>query len=125
MATNTNEINALLGKGSEFEGKLSFEGTVRIDGQFKGEIFSDDVLIVGEGAKVEAEVKVNQVIVYGSVQGNVYAPGGVKLHAPARLTGSISTKSLTIDEGVIFDGSCHMENSRNTASNTSIDDSKD
>lgn len=109
MATNTNEINALLGKGSEFEGKLTFEGTVRIDGRFKGEIFSDDVLIVGEGAEVEAEIKVNRVIVYGSVHGNVVSPGGVNLHAPARLLGSISTRSLTIEEGVIFDGSCTMQ----------------
>lgn len=109
MATNTNEINALLGKGSEFEGKLTFEGTVRIDGHFKGEIFSDDVLIVGEGAEVEAEIKVNRVIVYGSVHGNVISPGGINLHAPARLLGSIATRSLTIEEGVIFDGSCTMQ----------------
>ncbi len=111
MASNsTAEINALLGKGSEFEGKLTFEGTVRIDGRFSGEIFSNDVLIVGEGAEIEAEIKVNRVVVYGSVHGNVVAPGGVNLHAPARLVGSITTRSLTIDEGVVFDGSCHMDN---------------
>ena len=116
MASNTNEINALLGKGSEFEGKLTFEGTVRIDGRFIGEVFSDDVLIVGEGAEVEAEIKVNRVIVYGNVRGNVTAPGGLNLHAPARLAGSISTRSLTIDEGVVFEGSCHMESDRPAAS---------
>lgn len=109
MASNTNEINALLGKGSEFEGKLTFEGTVRIDGIFKGEIFSNDVLIVGEGASVDAEIKVSRVVVYGNVNGNVEAPGGVNLHAPARLVGSITTRSLTIDEGVLFEGRCSME----------------
>ncbi len=109
MASNTTEINALLGKGSEFEGKLTFEGTVRIDGKFKGEIFSDDVLIIGEGAEVEAEIKVNRVVVYGHVRGNVTAPGGVSLHAPAKLNGSIATRSLKIDEGVIFEGACHMD----------------
>jgi len=76
---------------------------------FKGEIFSDDVLIVGEGAEVEAEIKVNRVIVYGSVHGNVISPGGINLHAPAKLQGSIATRSLTIEEGVIFDGSCTMQ----------------
>ena len=50
------EVTTLLGRGSEFEGKLSFEGTVRIDGKLAGEIFSDDVLIVGEGAEVSAEI---------------------------------------------------------------------
>ena len=58
MSQKPGEINALLGKGSEFEGKLLFEGTVRIDGKFKGEIKSSDTLIVGEGAKVEAEISV-------------------------------------------------------------------
>lgn len=111
---NTSEINALLGKGSEFEGKLTFEGTVRIDGKFHGEIFSDDVLIVGEGAQVEAEIKVSRVIIYGNVKGNLVAPGGVNLHAPAKLSGSITTKALTIDEGVIFEGTCHMD-SKNEA----------
>ncbi len=109
MASNTSEINALLGKGSQFEGKLTFEGTVRIDGRFKGEIISDDVLIVGEGADVEAEIKVNRVVVYGTIRGNIKAPGGVNLHAPAKMTGSLETRSLTIDEGVLFEGSCHMD----------------
>lgn len=109
MASTTNEINALLGKGSEFEGKLHFEGTVRIDGRFKGEIKSDDVLIIGEGAEVEAEICVAKVIVYGGLNGNIEAAGSVNLHAPACVYGSITTKSLTIDEGVTFDGSCHMK----------------
>ena len=51
------EITALLGRGTHFEGKLAFEGRVRIDGSFKGEIKSADVLIVGEGAEIEAEIQ--------------------------------------------------------------------
>src|SRR5262245_44269013 len=46
------DLNALLGRGSEFEGKLTFEGTVRIDGKFTGTIVTNDVLVVGEGAKI-------------------------------------------------------------------------
>src|SRR5262249_38039135 len=55
------EINTLLGKGSEFEGKLTFEGTVRVDGRIAGEIFSDDVLVVGEGAEVHAEIDIGEI----------------------------------------------------------------
>src|SRR3954449_12790804 len=55
-AAATKDVTTLLGRGSEFEGKLSFEATVRIDGKLTGEIFSDDVLIVGEGAEVKAEI---------------------------------------------------------------------
>src|SRR6266487_1963986 len=103
------EINTLLGKGSEFEGKLTFEGTVRVDGKLSGEIFSDDVLVVGEGATVSAEIDVGVIIVEGSVNGNIRAKRAVELHAPARVRGNIETPSLYIDKGVIFEGHCKME----------------
>ncbi len=105
------EINTLLGKGSEFEGKLTFEGTVRVDGKLSGEIFSDDVLVVGEGATVSAEIDVGVIIVEGNVTGNIRAKRAVELHAPARVKGNIETPSLYIDKGVIFEGACKMETS--------------
>ncbi len=102
------EINALLGKGSEFEGKLTFEGTVRIDGRFVGEILSDGRLIVGEGADVQAEIRVGSVEVYGDVTGNIFANEGVELYAPAALRGNITSPALHIDKGVFFEGACQM-----------------
>ena len=104
------EINTLLGKGSTFDGKLTFEGTVRIDGRLSGEIFSDDVLVVGEGAEVKAKIEVGTLIVEGRVEGNIRATQLVELHAPARVRGNIETPSLFIDKGVIFEGNCKMEN---------------
>src|SRR5215831_1845314 len=105
----TGEINTLLGRGAEFEGKLTFEGTVRIDGKLRGEIFTDDILVIGEGADVQAEIQVGVVIVEGSVNGNIRAKRAVELHAPARVHGNIVTPSLFIDKGVIFEGNCKME----------------
>ena len=68
------EITALLGRGTRFEGKLYFEGRVRVDGVFKGEIKSDDTLIIGDGAEVHAEIDVATVIIRGGiVHGNVRA----------------------------------------------------
>src|SRR5207248_1467165 len=104
------EINTLLGRGSEFEGKLTFEGTVRIDGKLSGEIFSEDVLVVGEGAQVNAEIDVGVIIVEGNITGNIKAKRAVELHAPARIKGNIETPSLYMDKGVIFEGNCRMEN---------------
>lgn len=104
------EVNALLGRGSEFEGKLTFEGTVRIDGIFSGQIFTEDTLIVGEGAVIRAEIEVGTIIINGEVLGNVRAKGGVEIHAPGRLKGNIITPNLQIDRGVIFEGTCQMEN---------------
>ena len=103
------EINTLLGRGSEFEGKLTFEGTVRIDGKLSGEIFSNDVLVVGEGAQVSAEIDVGVIIVEGNVTGNIRAKRAVELHAPARVRGNIETPTLFIDKGVTFEGHCKME----------------
>src|ERR1700675_1181775 len=100
------EINTLLGRGSAFDGKLTFEGTVRIDGKLSGEIFSNDVLVIGEGADVSAEIDVGVLIVEGSVTGNIRAKRGVELHAPARVRGNIETPSLFIDKGVLFEGNC-------------------
>src|SRR5262245_31745188 len=104
------EISTLLGRGSEFEGKLTFEGTVRIDGKLSGEIFSDDVLVVGEGAEVHAEIDVGEIIVQGTIVGNVRAKRAVEVHAPGRIRGDITTPSLQIDKGVTFEGRCYMEN---------------
>jgi cytoskeletal protein CcmA (bactofilin family) len=103
------EINTLLGRGSEFEGKLTFEGTVRIDGKLSGEIFSDDVLVVGEGAEVHAEIDIGEIIIQGSVIGNIRAKRGVEIHAPGRVRGDITTPSLQIDKGVVFEGRSYME----------------
>ena len=103
------QVTTLLGRGSEFEGKLSFEGTVRVDGKLSGEIFTEDVLIIGEGAEVNAEINVGAVIIEGTVHGNIHAKRSVEIHTPARVRGNISTPSLSIDKGVIFDGQCQME----------------
>lgn len=109
-ASPPTEITALLGPGTSFEGKLHFEGRVRIDGVFKGEIQSDDTLIIGDGAEVHAEIDVATVIVRGGiVQGNIRARTAIELHAPARVTGNIHSPSVFIERGVAFEGSCRMD----------------
>jgi cytoskeletal protein CcmA (bactofilin family) len=105
----TSDLNALLGRGSEFDGKLTFEGTVRIDGKFTGSIVTKDTLVVGEGAVVSAEIDCGTIIVHGQIVGNVRARASVELHAPARVKGNIETPSLMIDKGVTFDGQTKME----------------
>lgn len=103
------EITTLLGRGATFEGKLTFEGTVRIDGRFKGEVFSDDTLVIGEGAHVEAQIDVGEVIIQGTVVGNITAKRSIEIHAPGRVKGDIHTPILQIDKGVIFEGRSFME----------------
>jgi len=106
-------LNAILGKGSKFEGKLTFEGTVRIEGDFVGEIFSEDTLVIGEGAHIEAEISVGSISVYGEIKGNIVAQKSCELHAPAKVTGNIVTGNLMIESGVIFEGNCKTDKSIN------------
>lgn len=109
--SNVADINAVLGRGSAFEGKLHFEGTVRIEGKFTGEVRTKDTLVVGEGAEVEAEIHAGTVIVSGGhVSGNIHARTLIELEKGARVTGNLSTPALKIEKGVTFIGSCNMEN---------------
>jgi cytoskeletal protein CcmA (bactofilin family) len=103
------ELTALLGRGTSFEGKLYFTGRLRIDGQFRGEIRSDDVLVIGEGAEVFAEIDVSTVIVRGGlVTGNIRARSAIELYLPARVAGNLWSPSIFIDKGVKVEGSCTM-----------------
>ena len=104
------DITTLLGPGTHFEGKLAFDGRVRIDGSFKGEIQSNDTLIIGDTAEIQAEIDVATVIVRGgSIHGNIRAKTSLEIHAPAKVTGNIHSPSLFIDRGVEFQGTCRMD----------------
>jgi len=102
------QITALLDRGASFEGRLTFEGTVRIGGKYKGEIFTRDTLIIDPGAEVEAKIEADRVIICGVVHGNIFARQSVVMHPPARFTGTVTTPSLRIDEGVVFEGASYM-----------------
>ena len=107
MSDNT-EVNAFLGKGARFEGRLTFEGTVRIDGEFKGRIDSEGRLVVGETGRVDAEIFVGDLVAHGEIVGDVLATKSVTLHAPTKLKGQITSPALTMDPGVIFGGAVKM-----------------
>ncbi len=103
------DLEAFLGKNTSFEGKMSFEGMVRLDGKFDGEIFSGDILIIGEMAIVNAKIKVGTLLVDGKVTGNVHARDKIEIHSTGELNGNINTPALVIKEGGIFDGTCKMD----------------
>lgn len=98
----------LIGRGMAMEGRLTFDDTVRIDGSFKGEIISAGTLVVGEGAQVHAEVKVDTAIITGEVRGMVEARSRIELKSPARIQGELRTPNLIIGEGAVFEGNCVM-----------------
>ena len=102
------EIKAFLGPGSQFEGKLVFNEIVRLDGAFRGEVTSHDTLIVGESADIQADVQVGTLILSGKFKGNVKAKSRVELRAPANVDGAIETPALSVEDGVILNGTIIM-----------------
>ena len=107
-----NQINAFLGADTDFDGKLSFKGSVRIDGRFKGEILTDGTLIVGETASLESNIRVSQIIISVEVRGNITASDRIEISSPGKVYGNIETPTLLIAEGVVFEGNCSMQKAR-------------
>lgn len=108
VAIDKADIKAFLGPGSRFEGKLSFDEMVRLDGSFTGEIKSSDTLVVGDTAVIEGDIHVGAVILSGRFSGNIIASSLVELRAPAQVEGSIQTPVLKIEEKVVFNGEIKM-----------------
>ena len=107
-----NQIDAFLGADTDFEGKLSFKGSVRIDGRFKGEILTDGTLIVGETASLESNIRVAHIVISGEIRGNITASDRIEINAPGKVFGNIETPTLLIAEGVIFEGNCSMQKTK-------------
>lgn len=106
---NSPTVHTLLGLGAEFEGKLFFEGAVRIDGKFRGEVTSLDTLIIGESADVQGTLNVGNLILEGEFRGEVEAMHSIVLEQRARLYGSVTTARLEIVSGAIFEGNSRMQ----------------
>ncbi|MEA1935389.1 MAG: polymer-forming cytoskeletal protein [Thermodesulfobacteriota bacterium] len=103
-----NEVKAFLGQGTEFDGKLMFGGSVRIDGDFKGEILGGGTLIVGESANIEANIVVDNLLVSGDVRGSIEIKKRVEIFSTGRLLGNVKTTTFVIQEGAVFEGDCQM-----------------
>lgn len=103
------EIAALLGRGTKFRGKLVFEGRVRVDGAFDGEVHTEGVLVVGEEAVLDGTFDVGSLLVLGgTVRGKVRAREVIELHADSHVLAELETPRLFVDKGARFDGSCRM-----------------
>jgi cytoskeletal protein CcmA (bactofilin family) len=101
------KITGFFDKDTEFQGDLSFRGSFRIDGHFKGKIDSDSMLIIGEEGKVEADIKVGYLIINGEIKGNIQAGDKVEIHSRGRVIGTISTPKLVVEEGAYMEANCH------------------
>jgi cytoskeletal protein CcmA (bactofilin family) len=97
-----------LDKSVRVEGTVEVSGTFRLDGQVKGNIISEQSLLLGDAARVEGQIEGNQVVISGRFDGVIFAKGRVEIQAKGVVTGEIHTPCLVIGPGGIFDGRCHM-----------------
>ena len=110
--SSSNQICAIIEEGCRFEGNLAFNGVVRIAGSVTGSIFSNDTLIISEGAIINADINANIILMSGTVKGNVKATSRVEIRKPARFEGTITSPSLIVEEGVIFHGVTKMKDKK-------------
>jgi cytoskeletal protein CcmA (bactofilin family) len=101
------KMTGFFDQDTTFSGDLSFKGSFRIDGNFKGKIDSDSMLIIGDTGTVEAEVKIGYLIINGEFKGNIQAADKVEIHEHGRVTGTINSPKLQVEEGAYLEVTCH------------------
>jgi cytoskeletal protein CcmA (bactofilin family) len=107
--------NTLIGVNSSFRGTLMVTGTLRIDGEFEGDILNCERLEVGEHGSMRADIEVREAVIQGRVTGNVRALATIELRAGARMLGDVSAMTVSMEPGVHFTGRCTMLESGSSA----------
>lgn len=102
------KIDTIIGPSSTIEGKINATGTVRIDGTYTGDIFTNEDVIVGENGVINGNIHANNVSISGEVNGNIICKGLLDLLPSGRLDGDIEVKKISICDGAVFKGKCNM-----------------
>jgi cytoskeletal protein CcmA (bactofilin family) len=114
------EWTGFIDQGVSIEGTLTVTGTFRVDGHMKGNIISEQTIILGENAKVEGQIEGNRVVIAGRFDGVIFAKGRVEIEARGVVTGEVHSPCMVIDPGGIFDGRCHMLASSDASASVTI-----
>jgi cytoskeletal protein CcmA (bactofilin family) len=106
---NETKLAGLIDMESEFKGDLTFKGSFRIEGTFKGTISSDSLLVIGERGKVEADIKVGQLVINGEIHGTLEATDRIEVHDKGRVFGTLLTPTLVVEEGAYLEATCQTK----------------
>jgi len=100
--------NTIIGVNSNFRGTIMVAGTLRIDGEFEGDILNCERVEVGEHGIMRADVEVKEALIFGRVHGNIRALGSIEMRAGARVEGDVAALTVAMEQGVRFTGRCSM-----------------
>lgn len=103
------EERTILSEDISFKGKLYLKDALTVNGYFKGYIQAADQLLIGPGAKVEADIDAKEICIEGQVHGNVFASKNIQIRKSAQMFGDIRTENLQIESGSRFRGTCIMD----------------
>jgi len=117
---SSEEWTGFIDQGVSLEGTLTLTGTFRIDGHVKGNIISEQTVILGENAKVEGQIEGNRVVIAGHFDGVIFARGRVEIQPKGVVTGEVHSPCTVIEPGGIFDGRCHMLAASDSTASTGV-----
>jgi len=118
-SSGSNGVEAFLGQGSKVNGTLTFSGPAELNGLVEGELHAKEKLTIGESAVINARIVGGEILVKGTVNGDISAKT-LSLKRPAKINGNITSSNLSIEEGVIFEGKCSMSQSSESKSSPSM-----
>lgn len=108
IETPPDKVNTVIGKDTCFKGSIKAKGLIRIDGEMEGEIETQGDVVIGEGGKVNLELKARHVAIAGRFEGNLEAEGKLEIKNSGIIIGSVKTNGLLVDDGAVFSGSMDM-----------------
>ena len=100
--------NTVVGIGSNVRGTMMVSGTLRIEGEFEGDILNCDRLEIGEHGVMRSDIEVKSAVIYGRIYGNIRALGTLEMKSGARIEGDVTAMSVIMEPGVFFTGRCTM-----------------
>ena len=106
---NTDKVETVIGPNVTVKGTFISQGSMRIDGCVEGSIEAKGNVIVGEGAKVVADITANHVSVAGQVKGNINSAGRLEITSKGKVWGDIVAASLAVDEGGVLSGRSQLK----------------
>lgn len=101
-------FDTLVGANTEINGDITSRGVIRIDGKVTGNISIQGDLFVGQDAHIKGDINASNIHIAGSLEGNIFSSGLLKLLSTSRIIGDIQVKSFVCEEGGSFEGTCKM-----------------